>query len=238
MSFFLFKSILGVFFMLFGLIALLTMLTLMGRSEKKSNPATLRKIHKIFGFLFFILLLVLSYFCIKYWMQLGDQISFRAVFHAFLAFGLIIVLMIKMLIVQFYKQLQKMAPALGIITFCLAFIVFSTSGGYYMIRSLCVHADVVNTATSTQTHTIGNSQNGEKLFSEKCGFCHYPDKGDFKSGPGLLNLTSKEKLLSSGLPPTLENIRKQLITPARIMPSFSTLSEQEIQDLLEYLKTL
>ena len=80
MSFFLFKSILAVFFLITALIALLSMLTMMGKTEKKSSPNTLRKMHKISGFLFLILLFVISYFCLKYWMKLGDQASTRAVF--------------------------------------------------------------------------------------------------------------------------------------------------------------
>lgn len=74
MSFFVTKVILGSIFFLSGLAATLTMLMLMGRAEKKASPATLRKFHKFFGFIFFLLLLVQAFLGLKYWASVGDEI--------------------------------------------------------------------------------------------------------------------------------------------------------------------
>ncbi|MFQ5720954.1 MAG: DUF6529 family protein, partial [Candidatus Aminicenantales bacterium] len=109
------KSITATILLLVGLIAFLCMLTLMGRTDRKTSTAFLRKTHKIAGFIFFVLVLMISYFCTKYWIQAGDQLSGRAIFHAVLALTLLIILIIKLVIVQFYKQLLRMVPALGII---------------------------------------------------------------------------------------------------------------------------
>jgi cytochrome c1 len=57
-------------------------------------------------------------------------------------------------------------------------------------------------------------------------------------GPGLKDLFNKEKLPYSGRPPTVENVKQQLIQPALVMPSYTKLTDQEMADLIAYLKTL
>jgi cytochrome c2 len=85
-----------------------------------------------------------------------------------------------------------------------------------------------------------DQQQGATLFSEKgCGQCHYADSRDAKTGPGLKSLFSRESLPVSGGAVSEANIRDQLLTPYRNMPSFADrLSEEEIDHLIEYLKSL
>lgn len=238
MSFFLIKSILGTIFFLAGLVAISTMFSIMGKQERKVSATILRRIHRTAGFTFLILMLVISYFCIKYWAMTGDQISIRAIFHSVLALGLIIILFIKVSIIRIYKNFLRFAPSLGIIVFCLAFLVFSTSAGYFFIRSL--HAVSITTETSQPDTTIteGSTERGERLFTSKCSSCHYADREDNKSGPGLANLLQKETLPASRRPATLENVTAQLKRPFMAMPAFKNLTEQELADLLAYLKIL
>jgi cytochrome c1 len=51
-------------------------------------------------------------------------------------------------------------------------------------------------------------------------------------------LFAKPSLPASGKPVTEENIRQQLVRPARSMPSFAGLTAQEVADLMAFLKTL
>jgi len=83
-------------------------------------------------------------------------------------------------------------------------------------------------------------QQGATLFSEKgCAQCHYADSRDTKMGPGLKGLFNRDSLTESGEPVSETSIRDQLLTPYRNMPSFADrLSEEEIDHLIEYLKTL
>jgi len=238
MSLFLIKSILSIIFILSGFVAIICMLTLMGKTEKKISADFLRKMHKISGFVFFALLLAISYFCLKYWAMVGDQISTRAVFHGVLAFGLLIIFILKISIVQFYKQFLRFAPVLGITVFCLAFVVFSTSGGYYFLRALYSNPEQAEPSTASQPQIQGSMETGAILFQNKCNSCHFSDKEDSKLGPGLKNLLKKETLPHSGRPATIDNVRQQLIRPILTMPSFANLSEQEMADLFSYLETL
>jgi cytochrome c553 len=238
MSFFLTKIILGTLFLLAGITAVTAMLTIMGKQDKKISPIILRKIHKTGGAVFFILMLINGFLGLRYWAMTGDQISTRAVLHAVLALGLIIILIIKVSIVRIFKNFLRFAPTLGITVFCLGFIVFSISGGYYSLRSLLVSPVPIDNSGSIQTSIKGNEESGAALFVTKCSSCHHADREDKKHGPGLLNLLKKETLPESGKPATIENVKSQLKRPFMAMPAFTNLTEQELADLMAYLKTL
>jgi cytochrome c553 len=240
MSFFLFKSILAVIFLLAAIIAVISMLSLMGKTEKerKTSAQLLRKMHKRSGFVFTGLLLLISYFCLKYWAIVGDQISSRAALHIVLSLVLIIVLILKILIVQFYKQFLKFVPIMGMIVFVLSFTVFITSAGFFFLRTLAAKPESPEISEPLRALIQGNQERGAALFNSKCISCHYADKEESKQGPGMKNILKKERLPSSKRPANVDNIKIQLETPFLAMPSFAYLSEQEIADLMAYLKTL
>lgn len=238
MSFFMFKSILGVIFLLAGIIALFSMLTLMGRTERKASEKLLRRLHKGSGLVFAILLLVISYLCMKYWVSAGDQISTRAVFHGVLAFAVIIIFVLKLLIVRFYKQFLKFVPVMGMTVFVLSFVVFKTSAGFFFLRTLCAKPESTAVSIPSPATLQGMAERGSALFNSKCASCHYAEREEAKHGPGLKNILKKDLLPSSKRPASVENILLQLKRPLRVMPAFISLSEQESADLLAYMKIL
>ncbi len=229
------KSVVAIFFLAAGLIAVMCMLTLMGRDERKISATFLRRLHKGAGAVFAIMFLVIGYFCLHYVKMLGEDMSPRAVFHAVLALGLFIVLALKLSIVQFYKQFLRYVPALGMTVFALAFAVFCTSAGYFFL------ATGETTEAEEVTSDVGLSaevQKGQALFDRKCSFCHYADRKDSKFGPGLKGVLKAEELPYSGKPANPENIRQQLRNPISNMPSFASLSDEDMANLLAYLETL
>ena len=247
MSYFITKVILGTIFFLSGLGATLSMLILQGRAEKKTTPTTLRKLHKFFGFIFMLLLLVLAFMGLKYWGTVGDDISTRAVMHVVLALALIIVFFTKVAIVQFFKQFMKMAPTLGLIVFCLSFVVFVISGKFYILRGFYSSptAEIIDASSSTEiaeaSTTIqieGRIGVGKTIYDTKCLPCHSPDTEERKIGPSLMGLLTKDSLPHTGNPATVENIKKQLIRPALTMPAFKDFTDQEVADIIAYLKTI
>ena len=238
MSFLLLKTILALFFLVMGVSALTSMLILMGKTEKKIAPKTLRTIHKISGRLFLLLLLALLFLGMRYWVKIGDQASIRAVFHAVLALGLTIIFLLKVVIVKYFKQFLRFAPVLGMLIFGFAFVVFSISAGFYSIKSLSTKQTSSEEIMAVSPEVVGNVENGSSFYKINCLSCHYPDSEDKKMGAGLKGLFQKEKLPYSGRPPTVENVKQQLIRPALVMPSFTKLTEQEMADLIAYLLTL
>ncbi len=230
------KSILAIFFLVTGLVAVICMLTLMGRTERKVSATFLRRMHKGAGTLFAVMFLVISYFCLQYVKTAGDGLSARAVFHGVLSLSLFFVLALKLSIARFYKQFIRYVPGLGMTAFGLAFIVFLTSAGYFFLvtEKTTVAGEAVSEVSGPSS--VGR---GQGLFDNQCSFCHFADRTDSKMGPGLKGVLRGETLPVSGKPATPENVTRQLLNPYKNMPSFkTTLSEQEIKDLVAYLTML
>ncbi|OGD31743.1 MAG: hypothetical protein A2V45_15880 [Candidatus Aminicenantes bacterium RBG_19FT_COMBO_58_17] len=236
MSVFLLKSILAIALLITGLSAALAMLISMGRAEKKANPATLRKVHRVAGYLFALLLLVLAVLGTKIFVSSGDALSHRAVLHAFLALFLLFIFLLKIVLVRFYKSFVRIVPGLGMAVLVLFLVVFSVSAGYFLLRT-ALTADLMSAAPNTPL-LQGDVNKGSDLFARHCASCHYADREDKKLGPGLKGLFQKNKLPLSGRAVTEENVRRQMLRPFRSMPSFGSLTQQEIADLVGYLKTL
>ena len=244
MSFYV-KSIMSLIFLAAGIVAVLSMLTLMGRAERKVSGTVLRRTHRTAGIIFFILTLVISFVCIKYLASFGGSLTARPVFHAVLALALFIVLLLKITIVRFYREFLRIVPTLGMIVFVLAFLVVGTSAGYYFLKANPVRGQEPPAAEEVQGEEAepmeapaGSVDLGSALFEQNCAFCHYADRTDSKLGPGLKGVMKTEKLPASGRPAMAENIAKQLAEPVGTMPSFTSLTEKEVSDLIAYLGTL
>ncbi len=238
MSLFMVKSIIAVAILTAGLVSLISMLSLMGRTKRKSSPEFLRKRHKASGIIFAVLLLVNSYLGMRYWVMTGDSISTRAVFHGVLALGLLVVFLLKIAIVRFFKQFLKFAPVMGLIVFVLCFVVFSISAAYFLLRTAFTPQEATQTSTPRLPSSPGVIEKGMAFFNSQCASCHHADREEFKNGPGLKNLLKRDGLPASKRPATVENILLQLKKPFQVMPAFPSLSEQESANLLAYLKTL
>jgi cytochrome c2 len=81
-------------------------------------------------------------------------------------------------------------------------------------------------------------ESGRRLFEKHCSRCHDTTSARWRNGPGLLGILKRYALPDSGWRATPENIEKILRTPYENMPSFRHLSDEEVRDIIEYLKTL
>jgi len=68
--------------------------------------------------------------------QMGDAMPIRVGFHVVLAITFVVLLILKITIVRVYRNFLKYAPALGIIIFTLAVIVFAISAGFNLKAAL------------------------------------------------------------------------------------------------------
>lgn len=96
---------------------------------------------------------------------------------------------------------------------------------------------VIQTTDKTVTDTKSVIA-GATFFEKKCSFCHVTDSTDTKVGPGLKGLFDREKMPVSGWPVSAEGLRRQLKSPYNQMPSFENLTEEEIESLTSYLRSL
>jgi cytochrome c5 len=89
--------------------------------------------------------------------------------------------------------------------------------------------------TKLQNEKRGPS--GETLFKNNCAVCHFADRQEKKVGPGLMGLFKRD-LLSSGKPASEASVMQQIRQGGGGMPPFSHLQDDEVQALVEYLKSL
>lgn len=78
---------------------------------------------------------------------------------------------------------------------------------------------------------------GKKLFKQKCSFCHSVDSRKTIQGPGLKGILKRRNLPISGKLATPENIKEQKKNPYNSMPSFTYLTEEEMDNIIAYLYT-
>jgi hypothetical protein len=130
------KTILGSALLAAALTSFLSMMTLMGKPEKKTDPAKLKKIHRAAGIFISILLAPLIYLGARFLAQTGDAMPIRVGFHVVLAITFVVLLFLKITIVRVFRNFLKYAPALGMIIFTLAVIVFAISAGFTVVMKI------------------------------------------------------------------------------------------------------
>ena len=136
MSPYLLKTILATVFLVTVLISFLSMMTLMGKLEKKTDPAKLRKIHQAAGIVIIILLVPLIYLGARFLAQTGDALTIRVGFHVVLAVAFIVLLILKLAIVRVYRNFLRYATVLGMTLFTLAVIIFAISAGFIVLMKI------------------------------------------------------------------------------------------------------
>jgi uncharacterized membrane protein len=97
---------------------------------------------------------------------------------------------------------------------------------------------VYGTKTSAKTESKGLAAVGAALFKQNCSACHFTDSTETKVGPGLKGLFAQDKFPISGKPVSDDGFRQILKTPYSKMPPFGQLADEQVNVLLDYLKTL
>jgi len=77
---------------------------------------------------------------------------------------------------------------------------------------------------------------GQQVYKAYCAKCHYATNARSLHGPGLQAIT-KVKAMPSGAPPTDERMTAVILRGRNMMPS-TQLNDDQLNDLLAYLKTL
>ena len=149
----------------------------------------------------------------------------------------------------------KMKLALGaiLLVLLLVAVVYAALAGAFTKTVMAVYALcmltvvglgyfggqlVYGTKTPAAAETTGPAAEGAQVFSQNCSVCHHTDSNAIKVGPGLKGIFKQDKFPVSGLAVSDENFRKQLKTPFGKMPPFGQLSDEQVNALLNYLKTL
>ena len=79
---------------------------------------------------------------------------------------------------------------------------------------------------------------GHHTFDHKCAECHAAYSSHVYKGPSLQGIFKKQ-YLKTGAPANDERVREIIVVGHNKMPSYGrVLTEQQIDDLMEYLHTL
>jgi mono/diheme cytochrome c family protein len=254
MHIFFLKSLLALLVLCLSLIGIFTMFEVFGRTEKKYNIETLKKIHRLNGILFLAVSLVIAWLCIDFVVKTKAEPSARGAFHAVFAVSVIFILILKILFATVYRQFYGKLQTLGLILAFASFGMIGTSGGYYLLvtkfgteravgtvsegkaeRKEVASAIAPKATIKTDAQSIAH---GKELYESKCYFCHDAYSTKKEVGPGHKGILKNPSLPVSGKPATPENIANQLRHPYKDMPSFSYLSDDEVQQIIAFLNTL
>jgi len=221
-----------------GTAALLSMLSLMARGERRLTPQTLRVIHRIAGYAFAVFVLVLVVRGARALPHVGDRAALRVVIHIVLAVGIVALLAFKILFARLYRPFLKYAPALGLTLFAFALTVTAITAGFVAVTRGTPAAPRPEAAAGAPADA-GSAEVGELLFERHCAGCHPLDGAQGAVGPDLRGLWAREALVSNGAAVTVESVRQQIASPSGSMPAFgSRLDQQEVNELLSYVRTL
>src|ERR1700721_1521890 len=87
--------------------------------------------------------------------------------------------------------------------------------------------------------TSAAAARGKEIFEQKCAVCHYADSDAKKIGPGLKGISKRGTFTVNNNKVTDETLKTWIENGDSLMPPFKdVLDEQQIKDVVVYVKTL
>jgi hypothetical protein len=206
-----------------GMIMVIIMLNLQGNPKERPSGALIKKTHRFMGYLFILLYLVMLVAMIIKVSGAAIEFSARIAIHLSLALLLFPLILIKVLIVRYYKRLYGHLVNLGLLIFFLSFVMVLISAGYFLLQgtpSAGKNSGPADTAAaiSKQEKLDLLFTRGKKILDEKCSSCHNHDR---------INSAKKNQQ-------DWQNTLERMVNYSR-NPDY--LSKAEFSTLIDYLST-
>ncbi len=220
------NAFLGVLFILIGAITAFIMIHLKGRSKDRVHGKTLVWGHRILGYVFiaiYVLMVVTMIIRISYYQ---DELSPRAIFHVVLALSLIPLLAVKLLVARKYNLLTSRLFFLGMTIFLFAFLFNAISAGHYYLYKGAVREVTIS---SIDKETM-NEDIGRTLVLKKCAKCHTLERifRSFKDEEGWTRTVNRMALMDT---PNIRDYNAKQIIFFLVMQQENRMGEKE--DLVE-----
>ena len=161
-------TILGLFFVFFGLGAVLSMLENWGNKLTKFNRQRLTLFHRVFGYLFVLMYLLILYFMFRKILYLQEPLEPLIALHAAFALLILPLLFVKILIVRRFTGLIDRVPYFGVAIFALGLTVNILTGGFYILRAST--GKFVSLTDYDRDKLV--LEVGRGLLEKKCMKCH------------------------------------------------------------------
>jgi mono/diheme cytochrome c family protein len=85
----------------------------------------------------------------------------------------------------------------------------------------------------------GSPTKGKEVFDQKCGICHFAYSDAKKIGPGLKGISKRGTFTVNNNKFTDDSLKTWIENGDSLMPPFKdVLDEQQIKDVIAYVKTL
>ena len=166
------STVLSGIFLVLGAIAVYTMVSVYG-GRSVSNPKTYITIHRIVGWLFAALFVVMFVFMLQRGEEYWEEASPRVNIHTTMAVSLVLLLVLKVTIPRFFPKLNKNLLFLGITIYLISFTLVGITGGYYVIRRFERTPYISHAKLHAELDpTMLDEKLGKELFVEKCSTCH------------------------------------------------------------------
>ncbi len=161
-------SALGYLFVIIAAIQVWLMLEVTGRQKPKFNPEKLSLLHRINGYLFVAIYLVMLVIMTRKVIQSNAPLDAKSIIHWVLAISLLPLLFVKILIVRFYPKAFSQALPIGVSILVIAMALVTITGGYYFIKSLTgKYISRIDPSAAYLDIDVGR-----ELVIQKCNKCH------------------------------------------------------------------
>ena len=161
-------SALSYLFVILAVIQVWLMLEVTGREKPRFNAARLSLLHRINGYLFVTIYLVMLVVMTRKVTQANAPLDAKSLIHWILAISLLPLLFVKILIVRFYPQAFNHVLPMGVAILVITTAFVTITGGYYFLKSVSgKYISSIDTAAGHLDVDIGR-----ELAIQRCNKCH------------------------------------------------------------------
>lgn len=186
---------LGVIFVLLGATNVWLILQSSTRGKNAKTRSWLIAAHRVGGYLFLALFLVMAYFMIARFGEIGSGTSSGVVIHLVLALVLGPLIFVKVLIARYYKSYYNFLMPIGLAIFVLSFVLVGIAAGPYLGRQ--VQMQTVSLEAIHQPPAVIDMNLAAETMQKRCSKCHNLDRvvGARKDTQGWLTTVSRMQAL-------------------------------------------
>ncbi len=175
-----------------------------GRIKDETLRKRLSVIHRICGYCFVAIYLILLTTMIWRIAGFREELSTRALLHAGFALAILPLLVIKILIIRRYPRLFPNVFPLAVTVFCLTFVFISLTAGYYYLKAgVGIYFSLASVDPSKIRTEEERFLAGKNLLIHKCSTCHTLERTfvKFKTDAGWRKTVESMRKLNPDITP-------------------------------------
>ena len=191
---------LSIIFLLIGAVNVWLILQSSARVRDAKASSRLIAAHRVGGYLFIGLFLVMAYFMVSRLGEVGSSTSPAVMIHLTLAMVLSPLLFVKVLVARYYKSYYSFLTPIGLTIFVLSFVLIGITAGPYLahqVRMQTVTLDAIDLPPAVIDMNLA-----AETMQKRCSKCHNLDRvlAARKDTPGwLATVRRMQSLPDSGI---------------------------------------